>query len=171
MWATFNIVWAATETPVCLHFFFVPLIFSWMALMLAMVLLWDPKPPYGSLTSGPPCVWSAPPSSPKRGGDITAVRAERWGISCTTFLLSRMRERWKGKKSKTYALFFHRLCANLAPPMNSLSNIKRTSLLECVTSVSKFFWSRKANRPINLEKELRLLSTKSRSWYPQPSKR
>lgn len=95
----------------CVHsFFFSPLIFRWMALMVAMVLLWDPKPPYGSLTSGPPCVWSAPPSSPKRGGDITAVRAERWGIRCTTCLLSRMREGWKGeRKSETCALFFHQI--------------------------------------------------------------
>lgn len=40
-------------------------------------LLWAPKPQYGSLTCGPPCVWSAPVSSRWRGGDTTAARVAR----------------------------------------------------------------------------------------------
>lgn len=165
----FNIVWAATET-MCLHFFFhsysagwhwcwrwcsfgiqSPHMDPWQAGLHVYGLHLQVHPNVEETSL--PCVWK---------GEASVVQhayCPEWGRD--------------GRAKKVILVLYSstRLCANLAPPMNSLSNIKRTSLLECVTSVSKFFWSRKANRPIHLEKELRLLSTKSRSWYPQPSKR
>lgn len=150
------------------------LIFRWNWGIMVMVLLWDPKPLYGSLIHEPPCAWSAPVSSPWHGDDITAEHVERWGDEkwskwnssllktntlTVTFNYEKMRVASEDEKKtniidskadlteKMYLLLYYptRWCASPVPQTNTALNTLRTSWHECVTSVTLFFSSRKVS--------------------------